>query len=96
MSILLVGLTACEGMKMISPIVVSPDGKAVAGAEINVLNGVGDSTTTDSAGRFIIRTGFTSMSFGGPKFKFEVKKDGYETQVIKAKYPADTIRLIAK
>jgi hypothetical protein len=94
---LLIIFSGCEGMKMVSPTVVSAvSGKPVEGVAINVLNGAGDSTQTDSLGQFRLGTGLTGMMFGGPKFKFEVKKDGYETQVIKSKFPPDTIRLIAK
>jgi hypothetical protein len=96
-SISFIALTGCEGMKMISPtIVAAGSGKPLAGAEINVLNGIGDSTRTDSLGQFSLRTGFTGMIAGGPKFKFEVKKEGYKTQIISSKFPADTIRLVAE
>lgn len=89
-------LLGCEGMKMISGIVVSEStGKPIVNAEINVLNNIGDSTRTDSSGRFTIKTGFTGMMFGGPKFKFEVRKDGYETQIIKSKSGVDTVKLLA-
>lgn len=97
LAIALVALTGCEGMKMISPTVVAAGSeKPVAGAQVNVLNGVGDSTLTDSLGQFKLQTGLTGMMMGGPKFKFEVKKEGYKTQIIKAKFPADTIRLVAE
>lgn len=88
-------LTSCEGVKMTSGIVVSEStGKPLPNSEINVLNNVGDSTKTDSLGQFIIRTGLTGMMFGGPKFKFEVKKEGYEAQIIKTKSGQDTIKLV--
>ncbi len=93
-SILLFG---CEGMKQMSGIVVSETtGKPLQDVEINVLNNIGDSTKTDSLGRFTIKTGLTGMIFGGPKFKFEVRKDGYETQIVKTKFGSDTIKLASQ
>jgi len=57
---------------------------------------MGDSTQTDSSGRFKLNSGLIGMVFGGPKFKFEVKKDGFEPQIIKVKYSVDTIWLVRK
>jgi hypothetical protein len=89
--------TNCEGVKFISGTVISADnGQAITHAEIYVMNNVGHSTGTDSLGRFTVKTGLTSMMFGGPKFKFEVRKDGYESQVVKTKFGVDTIKLVKK
>lgn len=80
-----------------SGIVVSEStGKPIQNVEINVLNSIGDSTKTDSLGRFTIKTGFTGMMFGGPKFKFEVRKDGYEARIVKTKFSTDTNKLVPK
>ncbi len=95
--ILSVFLIGCEGLKKMSGIVVSETtGAPLQYVEINVLNNIGDSTKTDSLGVFTIKTGLTGMMFGGPKFKFEVRKDGYETQIIKTKFGVDTIKLVTK
>lgn len=93
-SIVLIG---CEGMKQMSGIVISETtGKPLQYVEINVLNNIGDSTKTDSLGVFAIKTGLTGMMFGVPKFKFEVRREGYETQIVKTKFGADTIKLVTQ
>lgn len=90
-------LCSCEGAKMMSAVVVAQNTRQpIPGAAIHVLNSLGDSTVTDGSGRFSLSTRLTGMMFGGPSFKFEVKKEGYETQVITTKYGADTIRLMAQ
>ena len=39
--------------------------------------------TTDSLGKFEIKSGFIGFGFGIPKFKLKIQKDGYKTQKIK-------------
>ena len=78
----LITLTNCEGTKAISGIVISnKNGVPISNAEINVLNHYADSTITDLNGKYNLQGRFGSMIFGGPKFKFEIKKKGFESMV---------------
>lgn len=86
---------SCEGVRTSPGTVQSAEtGLPIENAEIVVLNDVGESTTTDSVGNFMLSTGFTSMMFGGPKFKFEVRKPGYQSQRFETRVMEEPIKLI--
>ncbi len=92
--LLLLGAASCEGYKTISSTVISENtGEPIANAAINPINHLGDTTQTDSTGRFELNSGFISMMFGGPKFILEIQKEGYDTKTLKTKWGQDTIRL---
>jgi hypothetical protein len=77
-------LASCAGSKCLSGTVIAETtGAPIAGAEITVKSPQRAVTKTDSLGKFIIYSGFTSMMFGGPRFVFEIKKEEYIPQKIK-------------
>lgn len=81
---------------MTAIVVSETSNKPIQNVEINVLNNLGDSTKTDSLGIFKIKSGLIGMMNGGRKFRFEVKKDGYEPKIIKTKFGIDTVKLKVK
>src|SRR2546423_9912728 len=75
---------SCEGYKLLNGVVISEKtGKPISNAKIIVLNGRKQITRTNSSGKFSITSEFTGLWFGGPKFVFEIKKEGYKTKLVK-------------
>lgn len=93
-------LTGCEGMKVITVTVVSGESSdPVQDAHVYFLDHKGlpaDSATTDSLGKVIFNSGFTSMMFGGPKFRYRIEKDGFIPLVGAEKWPGPVLELNKK
>ena len=85
---------SCEGYKILNGVVISnKTHKPIANARIYVLNGMKQVTRTNTDGRFSISSGFTSLFLGGPKFIFEVSKEGYKTKLVKKKGITEVVTL---
>jgi hypothetical protein len=87
-------LCGCEGYRILNGLVLSDKtNKPIANAQVYVLNGRKQLTRTNSFGRFSITSEFGGLFLRGPKFVFEVSKDGYKTKLVKKKGTTLIVRL---
>ncbi|HKC35859.1 MAG TPA: hypothetical protein VKB95_07340 [Chitinophagaceae bacterium] len=88
---------SCEGVKTLTGTVISEKtGTPISHAEIVVKKSRKELIKTDTSGNFLINSRFTSMMFGGPRFVFEIRKDGYSSRSIKKRNGHITIQLSEK
>ena len=90
--ILVIIVSSCEGVKYCTSTLINETTKVpVSGAQVNYLgrkDKIIKSIITDSTGIIVFNSGLTGYYFGGPKFKYQIVKDGFEQLNGNEKYPS--------
>jgi len=89
LSIVVVGLTGCEGVVCADGTVTAADtGQALAGVQCTPKDG-GDVASSDAAGRYHVCSGLVGCVPDCPALHVEFSKDGYQTVTLKS--PRDVV-----
>lgn len=98
LSLVAIFVIGCEGMKVLAVSLVSAETmQPIPDADVYFLDRKGvvlDSARTDSIGQVVFDSGFTGMSFGGPKFRYRIVKTGYSTINGAEKWPQSTVKMV--